>query len=41
MLISVVDCEKTLLVLELAVDLSPMLDAIVEPLSLLDSLAKG
>ena len=36
-LVSIADCDKTLLALELVTDLSPMLDAIVEPLALLDS----
>ena len=40
-LVSVVDCDKTLLALELVIDLSPMLDAIAEPLALLDSLEEG
>ena len=38
MLVSIVYCEKTLLALELVVDLSPRLDAIVEPLAILNSL---
>ena len=41
MLVSIVDCDKTLLALELVVDLSPMLDAIAEPIALLDSLEEG
>ena len=40
-LVSIADCDKTLLALELVVDLSPMLDAIVEPLVLLDPLEEG
>ena len=41
MLVSIVDCDKTLLALELMVDLSPMLDVIVEPLARLDPLEEG
>ena len=35
-LVSIVNCDKTLLALELVVDLSPMRDAVVEPLALID-----
>ena len=35
MLLSTIDCDKTLLALELVVDLSPMLNVIVELLALL------
>ena len=38
MLVSIVYCEKSLLALELVVDLSPRLDAIVEPLAILNSI---
>ena len=38
MLVSIVDYDKTLLALELVVDISPMLDAVVEPFGLLDPL---
>ena len=41
MLVSIVDCDKTLLALELMVDLSPMFDVIVEPLARLDPLEEG
>ena len=41
MLVSIVDCDKTLLARELVVDLSPMLDAIVEPPALLGPLEEG
>ena len=41
MLVSIVDCDKTLLALELVVDLSPMLDFIVEELSLLNPLQES
>ena len=37
-LVSIVDCDKTLLALELVVDLIPMLDVIAEPLAPLDPL---
>ena len=40
-LVSIVNCDKTLLALELVVDLSPMRDAIVEPLALLDPRKEG
>ena len=38
MLVSIINCDKTLLAPELVVDLSPMPDAIVQPLALLDPL---
>ena len=41
MLVSIVDCDKNLLALELVVDLSPMLDFIVEELSLLNPLQES
>ena len=41
MLVSMVDCDKTLLALELVVELSTVLDAIVEPLALLDPLEES
>ena len=41
MLVSIVDCKKILLALELMVDLSPMLDVIIEPLALLGPLEEG
>ena len=41
MLVSIVDCDKTLLALEFVVDLSPMLDTLAETLALLDSLEEG
>ena len=41
MLVSIVDCDKTLLALEHVVELSPMLDAIVESLALLDPIPEG
>ena len=41
MLVSIVDCDKTLLAFELVVDLSPMLDATGQPLALLNPLEEG
>ena len=41
MLVSIVDCDKSLLALEVVIDLLPMLNAIVEPLVLLDPLEEG
>ena len=41
MLVSIIDCKKILLALELMVDLSPMLDVIIEPLALLGPLEEG
>ena len=41
MLASIYDCDKTLLALKLVVDLSPMLNVIVELLALLDPLEEG
>ena len=38
MLVSIVDCDKTLLAFELVIDLSPVLDATVQPLALLNPL---
>ena len=41
MLVSIVDYDKTLLALECVYNLSPMLDAIIEPLALLYPLEEG
>ena len=41
MLVSIVDCDKTLLAFELVIDLSPVLDATVQPLALLNPLEEG
>ena len=41
MIVSIVDCDKTLLALEHVIELSPMLNAIVEPLALLDPIQEG
>ena len=41
MLVSIVDCDKTLLAFELMADLSPMFDAIVQPIALLNPLEEG
>ena len=41
MLVSIVDYDKTLLALECVFNLSPMLDAIIEPLALLYPLEEG
>ena len=41
MLVLSFDCNKTLLALKLVVELSPMLDIIVEPLALIDLLKEG
>ena len=41
MLVSIVDCDQTLLAFELVVDLSPMLDATGQPLALLNPLEEG
>ena len=41
MLVLSFDCNKTLVALKLVVELSPMLDIIVEPLALIDLLKEG